>query len=236
MTLRFRPFPLALMALLTVCTASQVAAGEFLVGGRSVKIEELKRNDVYAFLADDWAKFDKHVKDAPDRMSGKVQPVDWYLQVTPPFPTNWPPRQVQSVTYYAYAEYQELFMHGPVLSRSAPWAKVRLNEGMPAEEEILATAIGPVVHGEGSVPISQELARRKIQIIQNGEAHLSSFVGWRAIPDNEAEVTAIREYYCQWILTNRTADLIRENHQAFFEWLSCPPRSMVPVLPFPKTL
>jgi len=229
-----RRFSLAFIALLTACAACTVAAGEFFLGRSSVKIEELKRNDVYAFLTDDWAKFDKHVKDVPDRRSGKVWPIDWYLRITPPFPTDWPPQQPRSVTYYAYAEYQELFMHGPVLSRSAPWAKVLLNEGMPANKEILATALGPEVHGEGSVPINRELARRKSQIIQDGEGYLSNFVSWTDIPDDDAKVKAIREYYCQWVLTNRTADLIKENHRAFFEWLSCPPRTMVPVLPSPS--
>jgi hypothetical protein len=124
-----------------------------------------------------------------------------------------------------------MFMHGPALSRSAPWAKVVLSEGMPANKVILAAALGPVVHGEGSVPISKELADRKAQIIKDGKAHLPNFVSWKAIPDDEAEVKAIREYFCQWVLTDRTADLIKNNHRAFFEWLSCPPRTMVPVLP-----
>lgn len=230
MPLFSRRFSLAFIVLLSACAACPVAAEEFFVGSRPVKIEELKRNDVYAFLADDWAKFEKHVKDAPDRMSGKMWPIDWYLQVTPPFPTNWPPQQLRSVTYYAYAEYQELFMHGPVISRSAPWAKAVLNEGLPANKVILATTLGPVVHGEGSVPISKELAGRKIQIIKNGESHLPNFVSWKAISDDEAEVKAIREYYCQWVLTNRTADLVKDNHRTFFEWLSCPSRTMIPVL------
>lgn len=129
---------LALIAFLTASAASPVVAGEFFLGARPVKLEELKRNDVYAFLADDWAKFDKHVKDARNWMSGKVWSINWYLEVTPPFPTNWPPEQSRSITYYAYAEYQELFRHGPALMRSAPWAKVLLNEGMPAKKEILA--------------------------------------------------------------------------------------------------
>ena len=229
-----RLFSLAVIALLTACAARPVVEGQFFVGSLPTKIEELKRNDVSAFLAEDWAKFDKHVKDAPDMMTGKVWPIDWYIEVTPPFPTNWPPQQLRSVTYYAYAAYQELFMHGPVLRRSAPWAKVVLNEGMPANKVILATALGPVVHEEGSVPISKELASRKIQIIKDGETHLANFVSWRAIPEDEAEVKAIREYYCQWVLTNRTADLIKDNHRAFFEWLSCPPRTMVPVLLSPR--
>jgi hypothetical protein len=44
-------------------------------------------------------------------------------------------------------------------------------------------------------------------------------------------VKAIKEYYCQWALTDHTADLIKVNHQIFFEWLSCPPQTLIPVLP-----
>jgi hypothetical protein len=211
-------------------TRPEIATGNFIFGSRTVRIEELKRNDVYVFLADDWAKFDKHVKNEPDIFSGKVRSIDWYLQVTPPFPTYWPPQQTRSVTYYAYAEYQQLLMHGPMLSRSAPWATVVLSEGTPAKKVMLATVLGPVVHVEGSVPISSELAKRKVQIIKDGEVHLSDFVSWTSIPHDGAEVKAIKEYYCQWILTNRTADLIKDSHRAFFEWLSCPPPTMVPVL------
>ncbi len=226
-----RIFSLAVIVLLTAYTSSSFGVEPFLLGSTPVKIVELKRHDVYAFLAEDWAKFDKHATDAPDMFSRQMRPVDWYLQVTPPFPTNWPPQQLHSVTYYAYAEYQQLFMHGPVLSRSAPWAKVVLNEGMPANKVILSTALGPVIHGEGSVPIGKELAGRKIRIIKDGEAQLSNFVSWTAISDDQAEVKAIREYYCQWALTNRTADLILDFHRDFFKWLSCPPRSHIPVLP-----
>jgi len=192
-----------------------------------MKIEELKNYDVRTLLAEDWAKFDKYAKDAPCIFSQEVWPVNWGVRVTPPFPTNWPPRQLRSVTYYAYAEYQVLLMHGPFLSRSTPWAKVVLNEGVPAKKVILATALGPAVHGEGSVPISRELALRKIQIIKDGEVLLSNFISWKAIPEDETEVKAIKEYYCEWILTNHTADLIKDNHRAFFEWLSCPGRTML---------
>ncbi|WP_193097922.1 hypothetical protein [Burkholderia sp. Z1] len=225
-----RSFSLVTVLLLTACAARPAATGEFFVGDHPVKVEALKRSDVYALLVGDWERFDTHVKDAPDFMTGKTWPVNWYLRVTPPFPTSWPPQQFRSVTYYAYAEYQELFRHGPTLSRSAPWAKVTLNEGRPATEVILSTRIGPVVSGEGSVPITQAQAERKKQIVETGESYLSDFVSWQAIPDNETEVKAIRQYYCQWILTNRTADLIENNHRAFFEWLSCPPRTLTPVL------
>ena len=227
-----RIFSFFVITLLTAGAAAAIPDGQFSLGDRIVKVEEMKRDDMYAFLAQDWSKFDKRAKDnASDNFTPKGQSVEWYLQITPPFPTNWPPQKFRSVTYYAYAEYQELFMHGPALSRSAPWAKVVLNEGMPADKVILASTIGPAVNGEGGIPISKQLAERKIRIIKEGEAHLPNFVRWTAIPTDEAEVTAIREYYCQWTLTNLTADLIKENHQAFFEWLSCPPRTWIPVLP-----
>ena len=179
----------------------------------------------------DWAKFDKHVGEMPDILFlGKMRSIDWYFVVTPPFPTNWPLQKRCSITYYAYAEYQRLLMHGPQLSRSAPWAKVVLTEGEVAEKVLLTKAIGPVVHGEGGVPISRKMANRELQIIKDGEAHLPNFMRWTEVPSDEAEVKIIREYYCQWALTNGTADLIKGSHHGFFEWLSCPPRTAIPVL------
>lgn len=224
-------FSLVVAGLLAACASSAFGEGSFFLGSQVVKIQELKRNDVYAYLTEDWAKFDKHVTDEPDMFTNKMQSIDWYSQVTPPFPTNWPPQQLRSVTYYAYAEYQTLHMHGPTQSRSSPWAKVVLNEGKPATKVILVTALGPAVHGEGSVPISKEMADRKTRIIKDGGAQLNNFVSWTTIPDDQSEVKAIKEYYCQWALTNRTADHILDSHRAFFNWLSCPPRSYIPVLP-----
>ncbi len=205
--------------------------GQFFFGDLSVKITELKRGDVFAFLESDWSKFDRHAKDTVNLFSGQKGAVYWYPKVTPPLPTNWPPQKPRSLTYYAYAEYQELHVHGPTFRRSAPWAKVVLNEDKPAEKLLLAADIGPVVHGEGSVPLTEERANRKRQIIKDGEAHLAKFVRWIGISNDKAEVLAIREYYCQWALTDHTADLIKENHRPFFEWLACPRGILFPVLP-----
>jgi hypothetical protein len=223
---------LAAILLLTACaTPPPFVEGHFYLGSKLVKMEELKSRDIYALLSDDWAGFDKHFKDTSNAMTGRMGPVNWHFQMTPPIPTNWPPQRLRSVTYYAYGQNQEFRIHGPALGRSAPWAKVVLTEGAPADKVMLATSIGREVHGEGSVALSTEQANRKIQIIKDGEARLSSFVGWRAIPDDAAAVKAIREYYCQWALTDGTANLIKGDHRAFFEWLSCPPRTWIPVLP-----
>lgn len=195
-----------------------------------VGISESDHDAVRRLVADDWASFDKHAGRTRD-FFGREHDIDWYMKISPPFPNVWPLRGRREIAYYVYAEYQELRHSGPALSRSAPWAKVVLSEGEAASKVRLAIAIGPVVHGEGSIPISRQQAERKIQIIKDGEAHLSDFARWTIIPEDEAEVKIIREYYCQWVLTNRTADLIKDSHQAFFEWLSCPPRTHVPVLP-----
>ena len=220
---------MVLALLLGGCACAPAPEGQFIVGGHAVKIEAFDRASIRAFLTEDWAKFNTHVKDTKDWF-GKPRSVDWYPRVTPPIPSNWPPQQRRSVTFYAYGEYQELFNHGPSLSRSAPWAKVIVEEGLPARKVILASALGPVVHGEGSVPLGRETADRKIQIIRDGESRLSNFIAWKSIPADAAEVKAIREYYCQWALTDRTAELIKDNHRAFFAWLACPPTSAIPVL------
>ena len=225
-----RLLSLAVIALLTSCGVRPIADEHPSFGRHATKLEEVKEKDVSDFLAEEWSKFDKYVKHASGIFSAKEHPVYWGLKLTPPLPTNWPPTPSPSVTYYAYGEYQELFEHGPSLSRSAPWAKVILTEGMPPSKVILATALGPATHGEGSVPISRKQAERKIQIIKDGEARLINFISWRAIPDDAVEVKAIREYYCQWALTDLTADLIKDKHRGFFEWLSCPPPTGIPVL------
>ena len=224
-----RLFPLAVIALLTSCAVRPIADEPPSFGRHATKLEEVKEKDLSDLLAEEWSTFDKYAKHASGIFSAKEYPVYWRLKLTPPIPTNWPPTPSPSVTYYAYGEYQELFEHGPTLSRSAPWAKVVLTEGMPPSKVVLATALGPATHGEGSVPISREQADRKNQIIKDGEARLINFISWRAISGDAAEVKTIREYYCQWALTDLTADLIRDNHRAFFAWLSCPPPTRVPV-------
>ncbi|ACB96076.1 hypothetical protein [Beijerinckia indica] len=181
-------------------------------------------------VREDWASFDKHAGRTRD-FFGKEHDINWYMAISLPFPAEWPPQGPFASTYYLYAEYQECLLHGPNLSRSAPWAKVVLKEGELASKMLLATAIGPVVNREISVPISRSQADRKIQIIKDGQAELPNFIRWTSIPDRQREVKVIREYYCQWALSNRTADLIKDNHQAFFEWLSCPSRTSIPVLP-----
>ena len=225
-------YSLAALGLLAAFAAhsNPTNQGIFFIGTRPVKIEELKEKDLYQYLAPDWSRFDKYAKDSKD-MFGGAYPSYWYLQISPPLPTNWPPQKNRSVTYYAYAEYQESRMHGPVLSRSAPWARVVLTEGISSDKVILANAIGPAVHAEASVSISGEMAARLIQIKKNGQENLSNFIGWTTISDNRTEVTAVRDYYCQWALTNHTAELIKDRHAAFFEWLSCPPPTHIPVLP-----
>lgn len=222
---------LAVLGILVVFPAHSTPENEgiFFIDTRLVKIEELKEKDLYQYLAPDWSRFDKYAKDSLDMFEREVHPNYWYLQLSPPFPTNWPPQKTRSVTYYAYAEYQELYRHGPVLSRSAPWSSVVLTEGTSADKVILAGAIGPVIHNEASVPISSEMAARLIQIKKSGQENLSDFIGWKTIPDNKKEVIAVREYYCQWALTNHTAELIKDRHGAFFEWLNCPPPTRFPV-------
>jgi len=219
------------IALFTACAKNPSMEGKFFFGEQPVKVSQLKRGYVYAFLAEDWARFDKYAIDAQDPFSEMVRPIYWYLVVTPPFPTNWPPQKVRSMTYYAYAEYEVSYLHGPTYSRTAPWVKVLLNEGKPANKVILATTLGPTIHGEGSVSISKQSADRKTQIINDGNAKLASFVSWTEIPHDSSEVKIIQEYYCQWALTDRTVDIIKNNHAAFFEWLSCPKRTNYPVLP-----
>jgi hypothetical protein len=215
-------FPLFLSSAPIASAANQKNDGFFLIGDRAIKIEELKRRDLVPILEQDWTKFDIATVATKNFFTGQPETTHWYYQVTPPIPTYWPPQQKRSITYYAYAEYQEFMRHGPLLSRTAPWAKVVLNEGAAAENIVLAIKVGPVAHQYGSSLQPPSVQERMVQVRRDGEKLLSSFVSWKAIPDKQEEVNAIREYYCQWAQEDGTAKLIQKDHQEFFEWLSCP--------------
>ena len=232
----FRAAPIVVAALLVLLKVSPVQAsasleGSFLLGECVVAIEKISSNDLRRYLASDWSKFDTYVKESSIMFSNDKVSVHWYQQITPPFPTHWPPQEVRSVTYYGYAEYAESNHHGPAYLRSAPWAKVVLTEGQPAVKQVLVDSLGEAIHGQGSRPISHEMAARLIQIHEDGEKGLPAFIGWQRIPDDAVQVQAIKDYYCQWMIENRTGTLVRDAHQAFFDWLSCPARnSVIPVL------
>ena len=204
-----------------VCAENSNNNGTFLINDRAVNIEELKRADLATLLTDEWIKLDHTAVATKNFFTGEPETSDWYYQVKPPIPTHWPPQQERSVTYYAYAEYREFMRHGPSLSRSAPWAKVVLTEGMPAKTIILTGQIGPVIDQQVAWMVPPSVQEQQFQVRRDGEKQLSNFINWQSIPDSQTEVKAIREYYCQWAKENGIAKLIRNDNQAFFEWLSC---------------
>jgi hypothetical protein len=181
-------------------------------------------NTIRRFVWHDWNEFDKNTgQKSRDMFSKKEIELIWYIKITPPFPNVWPPQPQRSVTYYAYAEYQELLMHGPVLSRSAPWGKVVLKDGEAPKLKILAKSIGKVASGEGSRPLSPNQAKRLVQIREDGEKYIPIFLRWKELPpDTDPGIKTIRDYYCQWSRDNLTSQLIKSNHTEFFEWLACP--------------
>lgn len=214
---------LAAILVLTACAApreTEITPSTF--GAGLVALESVSEEDLSGFLASDWSKFDPYAKRAYDVFLAKEVPLYWQSRLTPPLPTQWPPTPVRSVTYYAYAEYEHSRMHGPVYSRGAPWAKVVLVEGQLPQKTILASAPGPAVHYEAGEPISVEQADRASQVWKAGSAALPRFISWQAIPDDAAEVSIIKAYYCQWAARDGTARLVNEQHRGFFEWLACP--------------
>jgi hypothetical protein len=231
-----RSVAIVVPALIVLMQASPVQAsspleGSFLLGERVVAIEKIGLDDLRWYLTPDWRKFDTYVKESTIMFTNNKVSVHWYQQITPPFPTHWPPQEVRSVTYYGYAEYAESNHHGPAYGRSAPWVKIVLTEGQPAVKHVLVSSLGAEVHGQGSHPISHEMAARLVQIHKDGEKGLPAFIGWKRIPDDAVQVQVIKDYYCQWMIENRTGMLVREAHQAFFDWLSCPAQNpIIPVL------
>ena len=173
-------------------------------------------------LRDTWASFDKAAGKSTD-MFGQQQTLTWYMQLTPPIPLHWPPDGSRGVIYYAYAEYQTFQMHGPSLSRSAPWARVVLRDGGTPEVMLLSPTIGPAVSGEGARPLTSDLARRLSDIHAQGEHALPSVANWTKLPDlDNSETRDIRTYFCQWTWDNRVSDYARAQSAEFFQWLACP--------------
>lgn len=173
-------------------------------------------------LSGTWASFDKAAGKSTD-MFGQQQTLTWYMQLTPPIPLHWPPDGSRGVIYYAYAEYQTFQMHGPSQSRSAPWARVVLRDGAVPEVTLLSQTIGPAVTGEGSRPLTSDLARRLSDIHAQGEYALSSVASWTKLPDlDNGETRNIRTYFCQWTWDNRVSDYAQARSPEFFQWLACP--------------
>jgi hypothetical protein len=176
-----------------------------------------------AALAPEWRKLDHRAGMGYNHFEGGSKPVRWTMQVSPPIPARWPPVAGAGATYYAYGEFQELFPHGPAQSRSAPWARVTLRPGAAPAIEILRPTIGTAVGREMSRPISQEQARRLVEIRALGEAALPDLLAWTALPEAGAPgIKPVRDFYCQWQHDNAVARFVAPLHPAFFAWLGCP--------------
>jgi hypothetical protein len=198
----------------------------WLVGASSRRNGDLDiaERAVASVVQRDWETLDRSGGTASD-MTGSDRPVHWHKEISLPFPTHWPPRRDRSITYYVFAQYQLIFMHGPSLSDSAPWAKVVLEEGREPRRILLSKAVGEAVGGRASQPISAEKAKRLAEIHDEGRTQAAKLLEWRSMPDaNDRSSRAIRDLYCQWQIEHRglVDRYIRPNHKEFFDWLSCP--------------
>ncbi len=196
---------------------------------KATEIAEFSNKIALKALQADWAKFDTntHVRETVmgQTPSGSPSTFEWYPEITPPFPTEWPSSNVKSASYYAYAAYWVTQIHGPFKVDSEPWAKVILQDGAPPDIELLSKAIGKTMAGHGSHPISWAYVKRRKQILEDGEKSIPTMLSWTRLPqDADKSVKAIRDYYCLWESNNKTLALkfIKDNHKEFFAWLSCP--------------
>lgn len=172
----------------------------------------------------DWEKFDKRNPEATNLWGEKVIPL-WKAQTTPPFPNAWPPNDRRVVTYYAYATYEVARQHGVSLTFSAPWASIVVAQGQAPVLQRLSETIGPTIHGRHSWPSTRERMDMLIKLQEAGEAQVDTLLNWTALPeDSERSVQTIKRYYCQWQFNHPAlaSKYVKQHHEAFFTWLSCP--------------
>lgn len=153
----------------------------------------------------------------------------WFPKLSPAFPETWPPAPSTRYIYYAYAEYQQMHNHGPLIRHSAPWALLRVSRDQPPSKEVLRSTIGPVTAGVGSYPLTAEEAQRLIRERTEGEARIAAFLQWTKLPTkDDPDARAIRAYYCLWAAENSGWSKLyaRPRHAAFFQWLGCPEQNL----------
>ena len=139
-------------------------------------------------------------------------------RVSPPLPSEWPPRPAAPLYYYAYAYgFDRRISDAERLS--APWARLEVHSAgqEPAELRVLSREITETgIHGV------RPLTREESAVYDLGprvEAYLGSL---DHIPNGMVEeVAQLRKYYCAWCYDSGVADEIRPYHEEFFRWLQC---------------
>lgn len=145
--------------------------------------------------------------------------VSWSWRLSPPFPSEWPPRKESRFIYYAFAEGFDLnIMDGVRIG--ALWAKleVPVSGDTPPVLTSLLDAVKEL-GVQGVRPLSaEEMAK------SGGSEPIESALGdLMAHPDQACDTRErISAYYCFWSRNNGViSEAIRPRHEKFFDWLKC---------------
>ena len=161
-----------------------------------------------------WSKLAVPASEPTDRPG-----VCWSWRLSPPLPSEWPPRKESRLVYYAFAEGFDLnIMDG--VRVAAPWARLEIPVSGSAPP-LLTPLLDSVkeLGIQGVRPISaDELAK------SGGWEPIETVLGKLMAHPDEADRTRERlsAYYCFWSRNNGViSEAIRPYHEKFFDWLKC---------------
>lgn len=178
-----------------------------------MKSDSLKR----ILLDAEWDKLNPN----PISPSGGPPRRWWTYEISPPFPSVWPPAPDLTLYYYVYADGHDFsggLSDGVYIT--APWARVEVDLKGSADPKfkLLSTKIREIGI-QGVRPLSKE----EVAVYELGEtveAYLGNLTG---LPDEkDRAVSDLRRYYCAWCGdSGGIAKEIRPLHKSFFKWLGC---------------
>jgi hypothetical protein len=145
--------------------------------------------------------------------------IAWSWALTPPFPTDWPPRTGTSLVCYAYSQGEDMtgsLADGVHVGR--PWARAWRGEAGWDDAHVELLPQSPTPAGiQGVTPVSPERLTQADDVPIG--ALLENLLGRIAAPE-PGTLVALRAGYRAWIRENSViAALLRPLHAPLFEWL-----------------
>lgn len=163
----------------------------------------------------EWEKVNPNRDEHPGRGPPRVF---WNYQISPAFPSEWPPRRAAPLYYYLYASgIDAQVVDAERLSK--PWARldIRRNSDGSAQLQILSKGISEIGL-QGVRPLTEEEAS-VYALEPQIEAYLQSS---DSVPqDTTKEAELLRSYYCAWSGDRGVVGEIQPYHESFFSWLLC---------------
>lgn len=145
--------------------------------------------------------------------------VGWASRVISlPWPLAWPPGPQPAVVYYAhpYGLAPGRLADGEFIA--APWARVSLRPGQPAQTAVWVQTIQPL-GVQGVRPMTAEA----LQAVKDSASAPADLAGLTQLPaDDSPTARRIRQRYCAWRSANGVvAEALQPRHATFFAWLGC---------------